>query len=270
MDIQNTIKELKKAIYKNLCGFTIFKVTFAINIINECNRTCSFCPYHSKKLADNYHTNWYKKQPLQLDYIKFKKFLNKIGIFRKLIKRIAITGKGEPFLHKDLYKFCALCNSYKIPFSITTNGDYVIPQADIFFNILKLKYLAGIRISIYELKRWDTLKLIKHDKLTFFNQTGKRIDGIKKGYLTANYGIKHKRALKDFNISTFCKAPFHFLTINTDGSIVPCYSYDEIANISNPFLNIWNGKKVRKYRDAAVNGRDIKYSDCINCGIGIK
>jgi len=88
--------------------------------------------------------------------------------------------------------------------------------------------------------------------------------------VSANFGVEHPRAMKDFNLATFCKAPFNFLTINTDGSVVPCYSFDEVATIEDSWWKIWNGRRVRKYRRKAVNGRDMEFADCKNCGINVQ
>ena len=97
--------------------------------------------------------------------------------------------------------------------------------------------------------------------------TGEHIDGLTDGYISANFGVQHERAMKDFNITDFCKAPFSFLTINTDGGIVPCYSYHDIGHISEGFWKIFNNKKLRAYRNTAVNGRQCTLADCNNCGI---
>jgi radical SAM protein with 4Fe4S-binding SPASM domain len=136
--------------------------------------------------------------------------------------------------------------------------------------VLNVSRLTHVRISLYDMAQWDKWKSIKHPKLKFFNMTGKEINGITTGYISSAYGVDHKRALKDFNKTDFCSAPFYFITINTDGSVVPCYSFDEIGNISDGFLRLWNGYKIRQYRRKAVNGRNIILADCDNCGINYR
>ena len=257
MDIRDKIKKL---IYKNAFGFSFLRIYLAVNIINVCNRRCSFCPYHGE-LEDNYHTKWFRKQPILLPLVLFKKFLEKFGV-KKLIKRVAITGKGEPMLHPNFYQFCALCDRMELPFTVTTNGDY----PDKIRDILHFKYLVKVKISLYDDRNISNIVEFNHPKVDFYNQTGEKIEGIPDGFITANYGIKHERALKDFNNETFCAASFNFLTVNTDGSVVPCYSYDEVANIKDSLWKIWNGRAVRRYRNQAVNGREMEYADCKNCG----
>ena len=255
--------KLKKFLYKISCGFSPLRFNLVINIINECNRKCSFCPYHSPILADNYHTNWVKAQRSMIDSGKLIRFIYKM---RLVVKTISITGKGEPFMYGGLEHLCDTLNQFKIPFTITTNG-YDMPQAIIYLN--NFEYLKQIRVSLYDKKSNELLKY-NHPKLSFFNMTNKPIKGIEDGYVSAQYGIEHERAIKDFNKTNFCKTPFSFLTVNTDGSIVPCYSFDETAHINDSFWKIWNGKKIREYRKQAVNGRNMEFADCDNCGVNIQ
>ena len=159
------------------------------------------------------------------------------------------------------YQFCLLCEENKIPFSITSNGrDIKIVKMLSNFN-----YLMNLRISIYDIKTWQKWNKIQFDKLRFYNMTGRPIKGIKDGYISGQYGIEHTRAIKNFNKSTFCRTPFNFITINTDGTVVPCYSYHHIGDINDSFLKLWNGKEIRDYRKQAVNGRNIILADCNNC-----
>ena len=262
--------DLKKLLYNLSSGFTILPVYLAVNIVNVCNRKCNFCPYHSKYLKKTVHNTWFRKQPEYINYVKFANFIKKLGSFREMIKSIAITGKGEPLKHPDILNFCQLLNFHKLPFSITTNGDYVTDK--ILYNLLSFKYLTGIRVSLYDTESIETWieRREKYNKISLFNQTGIEVDGIQTGYTVQNEGTEDFCTMpKDFNKIEYCKAPFSFLTINTDGSVVPCYSYHEIGNINDSFLKLWNGKKIRKYRKDAMK-MQCTMSDCKNCGINIK
>lgn len=265
---QNKKGGLRRFIYRLTFGFSLLPISLAVNITNVCNRKCLFCPYHGK-LKYNNHTKWFKLQPEFLNYQSFYEFLSKLGIFRKLIRHISITGKGEPLMHPHFMQFCRIINYFKIPFSITTNGDDLSLES--LYTLLSFKYLRGIRVSVYDrksMKFWNEVSKYL-DKVTLFNQTGKPYPGVPEGYITANYGVDHPRALKDFNVERFCDAPFHFLTINTDGSIVPCYSYNQTSHITDSLWGIWNGKLIRKYRRESVNGRNCLLADCLNCGINL-
>ena len=264
------MEQVKQFIYRLLNGFSPLRLYLAVNIFNGCNRTCSFCPYHSQTLAKTPHTNWVSLQPKHLIYLHFSTFLGSIGIMRYFIKHIALTGKGEPMMHPQFIKFCELIDSYKIPFSITTNGDY---YGKYNFKLHDFKYLKEIRVSIYEgadLGFWDTVRTLEDLPVTLFNQTGKHIPGMIDGYTVYCEGNTEHTMPKDFNTATSCKAPFTFVTMNTDGSIVPCYSYHEIGNgFRDSFWKIWNGKPIREFRRKALTGTATK-ADCRNCSIHLR
>lgn len=261
---------MKKFLYSLSGGYTFLPFYMAVNISNCCNRRCRFCPYHSRYLKETEHTRWVNNQPDFLDFDLFAGFLEKLGMYRKLITHIALTGKGEPLLHNKIFRFCHLLNGYKIPFTITTNGDFVTDNSLAFF--VSLKYLTGIRVSLYSLQdvnKWLQRRLNYPDKVSLYNQTGRELEGIETGYTVQVEGAeKYCSMPKDFNKEP-CSAPFSFMTVNTDGSVVPCYSYNEVGNISDPFLLVWNGKLMRRFRRDALRMKAEK-SDCRNCGINLK
>ena len=264
--------KLKRFLYNHSFGISLLPIYLAVNISNKCNRSCNFCPYHSKYLKENEHTRWVKRQSDYLNYKLFENWIKKLGIFRKLIKHIAITGKGEPTMHKSFFNFCMILEKYKIPFSLTTNGDIIKKDYCFQSYLFYFKYLTEIRISLYETDGSDLwLSLSRsYPQITLYNQTGKELKGIKTGYKVVNEGTEQFSTVsKNFNKIDSCQAPFTFMTINTDGSIVPCYSYYEIGNIYQPFLKIWNGIKIRTFRKMALKMNTEK-SDCLNCGICLK
>ena len=263
------MNKLKYLLYKLSGGFSPLPFYLAVNIFNDCNRTCAFCPYHSPTLAKTPHTNWVNRQPKHLIYSRFATFLGSIGIIRHFIKHIAITGKGEPMMHPHFIKFCRLINSYHLPFSITTNGDFLHKFAD---KLSKLEYLTEVRVSIYDsgdIQKWINAQMDAMYPLSLFNQTGTHIDGLIDGYTVYCEGNTEHTMPKDFNTATSCKAPFTFLTMNTDGSIVPCYSYHEVGNaFKDSFWKIWQGKRMREFRIKALT-RTATRCDCKNCGINL-
>jgi len=263
---------LKKQAYLISRGYTFLPVYLAVNISNKCNRSCKFCPYHSEHLEDNIHFGWFKAQPDFLSYNAFADFVINLALRVKLIKHIAITGKGEPMLHPDFFKFCYFINLCDIPFSITTNGDYL--TEDKIKSLLTLEKLTEIRVSVYDIARlsyWGRISN-QYPKINYYNQTGFNYPGLNNGYVTLSgaKGIEQFCTLPiDFNKNVPCKAPFSFLTINTDGTVVPCYSYNTIGRIEDSFWTLWNGKKIRKYRRDALRAR-AERSDCSNCGVNLK
>lgn len=264
--------EIKKLLYKLSCGFTFLPIYLAVNITNVCNRKCNFCPYHSQYLNDSEHDRWFRKQPDELQYDRFYALIRRLGIFRKWVRHIAITGKGEPFISRCIGMYAYVCNLYHIRFSITTNGDYL--KSKTLAELFEYKYLTGIRISIYDEKSYHKIvRLVTpflDSRITLFDQTGLGLEGTIPGYAVQNPGTEDFCTMeKDFNKATWCKAPFSFLTINTDGSVVPCYSYHEIGKISDPIWKLYNGKEIRKYRRYALS-MQCTMSDCKNCGINLK
>lgn len=259
---------MKKLLYKISRGYSILPHYVAINITNKCNRSCSFCPYHGDNLPDNYHNKWYSAQPKMIDYDRLIKFFDRVPKF--VIKQVAITGKGETTSHPKFVDLCEYFENRKIKFSVTTNGDRMNHR---LAEKLKSYKYCTVSVSIYDdvqIETWITKDTFKtKGKWVYFNMTGKDVPHTDKGYVSSQYGIKYEGALRNFNISDFCKTPFSFLTINTDGSVVPCYSYNDCATIEDSVWKVFNGKLIRKYRRTAVNGRDCELADCNNCGVNM-
>lgn len=255
--------KIKQLLYKASAGFTFLPLYLAVNISNVCNRQCSFCPYHSPTLAHNEHYKWFKSQPDFLSASAFKSWLTNLGDMSVYIKHISITGKGEPFLNKEIMLFCGVINGFGIPFSITTNGDLLTDE--IIDRLEKFDMLRELRVSVYD----DSFKWEFNPSfpVTFYNQTGKHITGMVDGYKVYCEGNSGNTVSKDFNNKS-CRTPWSFATINTDGWIVPCYSFNEIGHISEPFNKVWNGRHVRKFRMDAIRCK-AEHSDCKNCGVNL-
>ncbi len=271
MDKKLISYNLKQFIYKHSFGFSPLPFYLAINIMNRCNRNCEFCPYHSLTLNTNDHYRWFKQQPDKLNYEQFREWIKRLGAYRKLIKHIAITGKGEPMLHKEFIGFCYIINRYDIPFSVTTNGDYLTID---LYNLLvqNFKSLTSIRVSIYDnesARIWFKNK-VRMPKIELYNQTGKFIIGMTDGYTCWVDGNFQHTIPKDFHRIQYCEASFTFLTINTDQSIVPCYSFHEIGTLKDDFIKVWNGKKIRRFRQCALKQINVPDADCLNCGYKIE
>ena len=243
--------KMKDLLYKLLFGLTPFRMYLGLNIANVCSRKCGFCPYHAPNLPNNEHTRWFLKQPDFLDYQKFEQSFKK---WHWLVKRVSITGKGEPMMHPDFMKFCELIDSFFIPYTITTNGDFELKGLN------NLYFLQYIRVSVYDNpQKWILAKKYSDLPIELYNQTGTHIDGMIDGITTKNFGAKGTME-KDFNKNKSCNAPYSFVTMNTDGSIVPCYSYHEVGRWD--LLKARNSKEMRKWRRSKLPRVD---SDCFNC-----
>ncbi len=254
---------VKNLIYKAAQGFSPLPLYLAVNITNRCNRTCSFCPYHSPTLADTEHNRWVKSQPKDMDVEKFHLFLHNI---KHKVKHIAITGKGEPMMHPHFMLFCDTVDMYGIPFSVTTNGDYL--TTDKQWLLEQFENLKLVRVSVYDNpQHWLDVQAENIIPIELFNQTGGHIDGMEDGFTVYCEGNAPSTRTKDFNTKTTCRAPFSFITINTDGSLVPCYSYNEVGNgFTEKFGRIWNGSNMRRFRKDALT-MTARCSDCKNCSL---
>jgi len=266
-------EKIKLFIYRIANGFSILRFQFTINISNICNRHCKFCPNWAPELEDSWYLQWFKKQPDLMDYDKFADMLKRMGpIMRFFIRTISITGRGDPTSHPDLLKFCQIANYYKKPFTITSNGDKITPG---FFKELgKLKYCKQVRVSLFNIEKakyWLKLQEENNVNIQFQNETGVKLEGYDDGYISTNNPgtAKYSTMPLNFVTETYCRHPFSFNTLNTDGSMVTCITFFEVGNVfEQPFWKIWNGKKMRKLRKQALKMEIPEHlADCRNCGV---
>lgn len=252
--------KLKKLIYKLSNGFSILPFMLGLSITNVCNRKCSFCLYQSPKLKSTPFLRWLRKQPAMMDVKQFELFINKMGFVKKFIKHVGLTGKGEPLLHPDFDAFCMILEKNKISFSVTTNGDFLDGFLD---ELLNLKYLKVIRVSIYEIETYYKYKNMP--KIEFYNMIDENIlveEGIK---LWAK-GLDGENTIpKNFNTIQSCRKPFSYITLNPDGAITLCNSWFEVGTWNDNFFKLLNNKKTRHFRKLALKMQNVPNTDCLNC-----
>lgn len=264
-------EKFKLFIYRIANGFSLLPFQFTINISNICNRKCKFCPNWASELEDSYYLQWFKKQPDLMNVCEFADFMKRMGILRMFMRQISITGRGDPTSHPDLLKFCQIANKYKKKFTITTNGDKLTPE--FFHELSKLKYCDYVRVSLFDVdkaKYWLKLQDENNVKIDFMNETGVHLDGYEDGYISTNNPgtAKYSTMPLDFVEEKYCRAPFSFNTLNTDGTLVTCITFFEVGNVfEKPFWKVWNGKKMRLIRKQALKMAIPKHlADCLNCG----
>ncbi|MEW5946252.1 MAG: radical SAM protein [bacterium] len=90
-----------------------------------CNLNCHMCPFHGRDSDDEvteFYEKWHtglKGAVLELD--DFKPMLDEVaGLFP--VKRVVLTGFGEPLLHGDFFKFADAVVKKGLKCSLTTNG----------------------------------------------------------------------------------------------------------------------------------------------------
>lgn len=269
-------EKTKLFFYRLSNGFSLLRFNFTVNICSTCNRKCKFCPNWAPDLVETYYTRWIKKQPDLMDVDKFENMLKRMGILRYFMKYISITGRGDPTSHPDLLKFCQIANHYKKDFMITTNGDKLTP--DFFNELSKLKYFKYIRVSLFNIERakyWLDIQKKNNVRIEFQNETGIKLKGYDDGYISYNNPgtAKYITLPLHFVKETYCRHPFSFVTLNTDGTIVPCITFFEVGNaFDEPFLKVWNGQRMRLIRKVALKMAipDEHMAYCRDCGVMMK
>lgn len=268
---QMKYEKIKLLVYWLSGGFSLLPFQFTVNISNICNRTCKFCPNWASELEDSHYLRWFKKQPDLMDFEKFADMLKRMGVLRFFIRHLSITGRGDPTLHPDLIKFCQVANEYNIPFSITSNGDKM--DAAFFHELSKLKSCRYVRVSLFNIDKaeyWLRMQNENNVKIDFMNETGYQLDGYEDGYISTNNPgtAKYSTMPQDFVKEKYCRAPFSFNTLNTDGTLVTCITFFEVGNVfQQSFWRVWNGKKMRLIRKQAMKMAIPQHlADCKNCG----
>ena len=268
-------EKIKLLIYRLSGGFTLLRFCFTVNVTNVCNRHCKFCPNWAPELVDSWYLQWFRKQPDHMDVNKFDDMLKRMGIFRWWIKDIHVTGRGDPTSHPDLLKFCQVIDRYGIDFTITSNGDKMTQQ--FFAELGKLKHCKYVRVSLFNIEKakyWLDVQKKNNVRIEFQNETGIKLDGYEDGYISYNNPgtAKYCTVPIGFVKETYCRHPFSFNTLNTDGSIVPCITFVETGNaFRQSFWSVWNGKKMRDVRKLALKMAIPPHlAYCRDCGVFMK
>lgn len=104
-----------------------------IEITNICNMSCSFCPKNDREGAF-------------LSIENFRHILEKIKGYTEYIY---LHVKGEPLLHKDIYDFIVLAESFGMKVNITSNGTILN------YDILELPALRQFNFSLHSFENGE-------------------------------------------------------------------------------------------------------------------
>ncbi|MBN1409689.1 MAG: radical SAM protein [Spirochaetales bacterium] len=96
--------------------------TVHMDLINTCNLKCPMCWNHSPLLETKKDPGWKKLKLSFADYKTILSDLKNMGV-RKLI----LSGGGEPFCHKKIYRMIALAVRKKFRVTVLTNARLVEP-----------------------------------------------------------------------------------------------------------------------------------------------
>lgn len=220
--------------------------TIEINLVNICNRKCSFCP-QSK--------DFFRKDYISLNTLeKVARNISKSGY----ANQITLSGFGEPILHKN-FKECLSILRKKLPdnkIRIHTNGDFL--KEDIVIAIKNFD--IEVRVSKYD-NEFPNLKFLNKYEIDF---------EIRDYYKYYDKSFFNNRSYGDLKYKGACYIPSYKLFVETDGSIRPC-SHNWFSNslpfnlIDNDLKNIWF-KLIKNFRNKASicrSGNDY----CKNCSV---
>ncbi|RLD64018.1 MAG: hypothetical protein DRJ01_02105 [Bacteroidetes bacterium] len=231
--------------YENKPIFSVIE----LNLLNYCNRSCSFCPSIVPAT---------KKEMSPLTYLSVILQLRNMG-FEGLL---SFSGFSEPTLHTDLYYYIDMKNKF-IPnahLTMNTNGDFL---TDDIIDLLFKKGIDDICISVYEketLKKFDNKRIIEYNnkRLVFKDRF-------------SNEDFVNNRAGSLFSIEkplkNICYYPYYSIYVDYNGDILFCpHDYNKtivLGNILNndSLLDTWNGKEINKIRG------NRNHLPCSNCDV---
>jgi MoaA/NifB/PqqE/SkfB family radical SAM enzyme len=178
--------------------------TVEINLMNNCNRSCGFCP-----------------QSLNIyDVVGFMSIDTVTTISNRLIEygyknRISLCGFGEPTLYKQLIDTIAILRRTNGFIELTTNGDLLTAE-----NIAKY-FDAGL--DMLNVSAYDIETDIKTTTLLANTDPSKYI--IRKRYLN-NFTLVNRNEILEknvsYNLNRPCYLPSYKMMIDIDGSVLLC------------------------------------------------
>ena len=231
-----------------------------INPTELCNRTCSFCPRHDKKI--------YKNQNKHISIETIKNLC--MGLKELNFKnRIGFVGFGEPLLCKTIIESIKTVKDL-IPdieyLEVNTNGDKLTKD------IIKKLFDVGcshISISMYDSDKSEYFLSLKKDIPIEMILRHHYNHNVNYNLNIVNRSDLLKGSKNIFNNNP-CYLPFYKMLVDWNGDLLLCdnnWKKDIVfgnVNIDN-LKDVWYGDKINKYRNILINNRNIK--PCINCSV---
>lgn len=231
-----------------------------LNVIEICNRSCSFCPRSDIELYPN------SKYHMSLDTVK------SIGSDLQEINysgRISFAGFGEPLLYKNLPEAIKILkdkiHNVKL-IEITTNGDFLTKEK---IEELAIAGCHRLTVSMYD-----------RDISKEINALSKNIDiqiAFKHCYeqrfelnLVNRVDIFKKENVLSRNAR--CNLPCYKMLIDYNGDVLICANdWDRQGIVGNvhaeSIKNIWLGSTLTKYRKNLIDGFRGNLNPCKFCNI---
>jgi len=221
-----------------------------LNIIDVCNRSCSFCP----------RGNGYKNTSKRLTIEDSKILGKRLEGYNNIV---SVSGLGEPLLHKEFVQ--VLDNAIPTSASkvvLITNGDYLTPEK---YNEIK-HIFTDIKVSLYDEDNSEYFKsFITETNLEFNHYYNGPTNTVNRVEIFKNVGK---------TTGSECYIPFYKLFIDFDLKTYLC-SNDWSKRAPTGDLKVqsldeaWNSEEFNKYRKDLKKGirKMFPCNNCSVCGI---
>ena len=232
-----------------------------LSLIDNCNRSCSFCPKSDDTVAPNTHQ--------MMDDVLINKLFDDLSKINYQ-GAFCLCGYGEPMLHKKVLNYTNTLGELGAV-EIITNGDTLSEK-----QMLKIYESKATRllISLYDGEH----QLLKFKKMI-------KNSGIPEDFVILrdrwysdkiDFGVKLTNRVGTINVgkqneidkNRKCFYTSYQVLIDWNGDVFLCpQDWQRRVTMGNimqkSFFEIWNGKILNKFRKTHQSGRDI--NPCTSC-----
>jgi len=245
------INDLRKSQSSDVKNITDTLKTIEINVIDFCNRSCSFCPHG----IDDY-THPQSKASTKLFHILRDQILK-----AKWSNRISLCGFGEPTLHKELLQHIKILNDTGCWIELTTNGDLLTKK---YIHSLIDAKISLINVSVYDVESMVQLQKVFDgiDKTKYILRNRYSIDN---DYVDRS-GVIRSNIKKSKNA---CYLPSYKMLLDNSGDVLLCCNdwsrNNKYGNIfEKNIFDIWLNEMKTK-RIELINGK--RTGVCKSCDV---
>ena len=233
-----------------------------LNVIDACNRSCSFCPKSDPSIAPNS----YQKMNLKL-VDKLSKDLEKINFQGAF----CLSGYGEPTLHNDLHDMI-----YRLSIlgavELITNGDTLsTKKIKNFYDANLSKLIVSMYDGEHQIKKFKKMSEDSGvpDNFVVLRNTWYQDEDNFGLLLTNRAGTNNAGNQPKVDLNKKCFYPAYTSVIEWNGDIyLCCHDWQRRVSMGNvmqaEFFDIWNGSIYRKYRKDLLSGKR-KSKPCSDC-----
>lgn len=232
-----------------------------LSLIDNCNRSCSFCPKSDESIAPNTHQKMTKVLINKL-YNDLKE-INFQGAF-------CLCGYGEPMLHKEFLDFTNILGQLG-GVEIITNGD-ILNEKNL--NEIYESRATRLLISLYDgkhqverFKEMIKKTSVPKDFVILRDRwySDKEDFGVK---LTNRVGTIKIGKQEEIKIEKPCYYTSYQVLIDWNGDVYLCpQDWQRRVTMGNimqkKFFEIWNGSILNKFRKTHQKSRNL--NPCNNC-----